>query len=135
MNWKKTTAAVVPCYNEEATIKQLLHGIGKHLKTIFVVDDGSGDSTASEALAGGGLVLRHEQNRGKGAALHTGLCAASERGFSWAVLLDGDGQHCPADIPRLFSCAEMTGAQLVIGDRLRERGSMSWLRRIVNFWM
>jgi glycosyltransferase involved in cell wall biosynthesis len=135
MNWRNTTAAVIPCYNEASTIPQLVQDTRNHIPHVFVVDDGSRDSTASEALAAGAFVLRHPQNRGKGAALQTGLSTASQRGFQWTMLLDGDGQHCPEDIPRFLSCADTTGAPLVIGDRFRQPRSMPWLRRTVNVWM
>jgi len=128
-------AAVVPCYNEARTIGELVRGIRKRLSNVVVVDDGSSDATRALALDAGAWVLRHERNRGKGAALQTGLKAAWDRGYSWAALLDGDGQHSPEDIPALLACAEATGAELVIGNRMQKPEDMSWLRRLVNRWM
>jgi hypothetical protein len=58
-----------------------------------------------------------------------------DRGFRWALTLDGDGQHAAEDIPSFFACAEKTGASLVIGDRMGCCAAMPWLRRQVNRWM
>ena len=80
-------------------------------------------------------MLRHQGNQGKGAALQTGWRWARERGFKWALTLDGDGQHSPEDIPSLFSCADRTSATLVVGNRMADAKRMPWLRRWVNRWM
>ena len=74
-------------------------------------------------------------NRGKGAALESGWQRARGKGFTWALTMDGDGQHAPDDIPAFFSCAEKTFASLVIGNRMDNPGTMPWLRRQVNRWM
>ncbi|MGC4070743.1 MAG: glycosyltransferase family 2 protein [Polyangiaceae bacterium] len=69
--------------------------------TILVVDDGSTDGTAEEAQAAGAIVVRHERNRGKGAALQTGLLWAARHDFESIVTADADGQHPTAEIRRL----------------------------------
>jgi glycosyltransferase involved in cell wall biosynthesis len=102
---------------------------------VFVVDDGSTDGTAQLAQQAGAEVLVHERTQGKGAALQTGWRCAWDRGFAWALTLDGDGQHSPGDIPELFQSAERRGAALVVGNRMGEARSIPWLRRIVNRWM
>jgi glycosyltransferase involved in cell wall biosynthesis len=128
-------AAVIPCFNESASIASLVPVVRRYLPCVFVVDDGSTDGTASLARAAGAVVARHERNLGKGVALGTGLARALEQGFEWAVTLDGDGQHAPEDLPALFACAQRTNAVLVIGDRMNEARKMPWLRRQVNRWM
>lgn len=128
-------AAVIPCFNEAASISALLPQVLRHVPCVVVVDDGSTDDTGDLARAAGALVVRHERNLGKGAALKTGLSCALRQGRMWAVTLDGDGQHSPEDLPALFRCAEKTGAALVIGNRMAEAQKMSWLRRQVNRWM
>jgi glycosyltransferase involved in cell wall biosynthesis len=135
MDWARQCAAVIPCLNEAATIESVVRQVRGHLPTIFVVDDGSSDTTGAAAVRAGAEVLRHEQPRGKGAALHTGLQRAHQRGFTWAMTLDGDGQHSPDDIPALLQCAERTNAALVIGNRMTDPRGMPWLRRQVNHWM
>jgi glycosyltransferase involved in cell wall biosynthesis len=128
-------AAVIPCFNEFASIAPLVRAVRQHLPFVLVVDDGSTDDTAALAKAAGAVVARHDRNQGKGAALKTGLSRALERNFEWAVTLDGDGQHAPEDLPALLRCAEETGAALVIGNRMNEARKIPWLRRHVNRWM
>ncbi|HEX3628714.1 MAG TPA: glycosyltransferase family 2 protein [Verrucomicrobiae bacterium] len=129
------TGAVIPCFNEETTIGPLVSQLRRYLDLIVVVDDGSTDNTAFNAEGAGARVLRHDRNCGKGAALKTGLSHLNSLGCEWAVTLDGDGQHDPADLPGLLQCAEYSGALLVIGNRMDNSDAMPWLRRFVNRWM
>ena len=135
MDWRAQCAAVIPCLNEAAAIGPLVGAVRSRLDLVLVVDDGSTDSTAELARQSGAEVLRHDSAQGKGAALRTGWNCARQRGRSWALCLDGDGQHSPADIPAFFACAEKTGATLVVGNRMLEAHKMPWLRRAVNRWM
>lgn len=126
---------MIPCFNEAHTIGSLVTEVRGYLPSVWVVDDGSSDSTARIAEEAGARTLRHPANLGKGAALATSFRAILEEGYSWALTLDGDGQHAPADIPGLLRCAEQTGAALIIGNRMSQAAAMPWLRRIVNRWM
>lgn len=128
-------SALIPCVNEDRTIGPLVLQLRQHLVLVVVVDDGSTDKTSFNAEQAGATVLRHNRNRGKGAALKTGLTLLRQLGCEWAVTLDGDGQHDPADLPALLHCAEQTGAPLVIGNRMGNTDAMPRLRRIVNRWM
>jgi glycosyltransferase involved in cell wall biosynthesis len=128
-------AAVIPCFNEGATIAGLVGAALQHLPQVVVVDDGSTDRTSESAQAAGARMVRHDTNRGKGAALRTGLALAVKQGFEWAVTLDGDGQHAPDDIPAFLRCAGQTGALLIIGNRMHNAQAIPWLRRQVNSWM
>jgi glycosyltransferase involved in cell wall biosynthesis len=128
-------AAVIPCFNEAASIAALVRAVRRQVPCVLVVDDGSADDTTSLARGAGAVVVRHERNLGKGAALKTGLAWALRQDYVWALTLDGDGQHAPEDLPALFHCAKKTNAALVIGNRMAEAGKMSWLRRAVNRWM
>ena len=85
----------------------------------MVVDDGSHDDTAPVARAAGAEVLHHPVNRGKGAALMTGMRALSARGFTHALTMDGDGQHLAREIPVLLEAAAELPAAIVIGVRRR----------------
>lgn len=126
---------MIPAFNESLGIATLVRAVRRQLSQVLVVDDGSTDNTMALAKAAGAVVIRHEKNSGKGAALRTGLSRVFENGFEWAVTLDGDGQHLPEDLPALFGCAEETGARLVIGNRMNEAHKIPWLRRKVNRWM
>ncbi len=133
MNWAKDCAAVIPCFNESAHIGPLVAEVARFLPHVFVVDDGSTDQTASAARPA--AVIAHTQNLGKGLSVQTGLETARQRGFTWAALLDGDGQHSPRDLPRFFGAAEKTAARLVIGNRMVDPRPMPLVRRYVNRWM
>lgn len=135
MRWTEQCVVIIPCLNEAAGIGPLVRQVRQSLPAICVVDDGSSDATAAEAGLAGAEVIRHVKNLGKGAALATGLRHARERGFSWALLMDGDGQHSPDDLPGFFKAAEATGAALVVGNRLWSPEKMPWRRRLVNRWM
>ena len=106
-----------------------------HVLRVIVVDDGSTDATGLEAAAAGAEVIRHPNNRGKGAALRTGLARAQELGFDWALMLDGDGQHAVGDVPNFFAAVARSGADLVVGNRLGSADRMPFVRRQVNRWM
>jgi len=134
-HWLEDCAAIIPCFNEERSIGMLVPAVRRQVATVFVVDDGSNDRTAALAKEAGAEVLRHQTMRGKGAALQTGCAYALERGFKWALTLDGDGQHSPEDIPRFFACAESKAVALVVGNRMADTGHMPPLRRFVNRWM
>lgn len=135
VNWARECAVVIPCYNEGRAIGPVVRTVRQHLQQVFVVDDGSQDDTSDRAADAGATVLRLNNNLGKGAALQAGLRAAFDKGYAWALLMDGDGQHSPADIPELLQAAEQTDASLVIGDRMHDAARMPWLRRFVNRWM
>jgi len=132
MDWQRTCVAVIPCCNEAATIRSLTRAIARHLPKVLVVNDGSTDDTAAEASTAGAAVVTLPKNRGKGAALRVGLSSAYRAGFAWALLMDGDAQHDPEDIPALLKAAEETNTALVVGNRMHDAANMPWLRRRVN---
>ena len=109
---------LIPAYDEEPVIGRVVEDVQEVLDTtslayeILVVDDGSADGTAQVAAAAGATVLRHPYNIGNGAAIKTGIRHA--RG-EWLVMMDGDGQHAPEDIPRLL--AELGPYDMVVGAR------------------
>lgn len=135
MDWGRHCSAIIPCLNEADTVESLVRQVRAYLPTVIVVDDGSTDATADLARRAGALVLHHDIPHGKGATLVRGWNHARSAGFTWALTLDGDGQHAPQDIPTLLHCAQRTGAPLVVGNRMANPAGMPWLRRHVNHWM
>jgi glycosyltransferase involved in cell wall biosynthesis len=135
MTWRDQCAVVIPCFNEEANIVGLVREVRRLIRTVFVVDDGSTDRTASLAAEAGAVVISHPQRNGKGASLMRGFLMARERGFSHVLCMDGDGQHSVTDIPAFFDCSEETNAGLIIGNRFEVKGSMPLVRRVVNLLM
>ncbi len=124
--------AVIPARNADATIGDVVRRvrIAVPAVTVLVVDDGSTDSTSARAREAGAVVIRHDVNRGKGAALQTGFDEASRRGISGVVTLDADGQHDPAYAAALLRALD--GFDIVIGSRDRDRTGMPWVRRATN---
>jgi glycosyltransferase involved in cell wall biosynthesis len=110
---------VVPAFNEAGAIGKVIEGIRATdpRLPILVVDDGSGDDTAAVAHHAGARVVRLPFNLGYGSALQTGYKYALRERYDCVVQLDGDGQHEPADIPRLLGVLERGDADVVIGSR------------------
>lgn len=135
MDWSLQCAAIIPCLNEAATIPTLVAAVRRHLPSVIVVDDASTDDTPRLAAQAGADVIHQPQSSGKGTALIAGWERALERGFSWALTLDGDGQHSPDDIPAFLDEANTGRADLIVGNRMSNPARMPWLRRRVNQWM
>jgi glycosyltransferase involved in cell wall biosynthesis len=111
------TSIIVPVYNEAANLKKLLgqiRALGLTDSEIIVVDDGSSDASADIAMAAGANVVRHPYNIGNGAAVKSGMRAAKGKVI---VLMDGDGQHKPEDIPKLLAAANIF--HMVVGARAK----------------
>src|SRR5437879_8230316 len=108
---------VIPVFNEAENLPQLLKKI-RALELadleIIIVDDGSSDGSADVAMRAGANVIRHPYNIGNGAAIKSGIRAARGK---LIVLMDGDGQHQPADIPKLI--AESKDYHMVVGARAK----------------
>lgn len=135
MDWPDQCGVVVPCRDEARSIAALVLSVRQHLPTVVVIDDGSEDDTAARAEGAGAVVLKHPFSRGKGAALTSGLRWVHEKSFPWALLMDGDGQHSPSDIPAFLERQRSTGAAMVVGNRMGDSSRMPWIRRQVNRWM
>jgi polyprenyl-phospho-N-acetylgalactosaminyl synthase len=124
---------LVPALNEESVIADVLRAIGRAgYPDIVVVDDGSTDRTHEKARqVPGVIVLRHFINRGKGAAVKTGIEAAKLLGADVVVTMDGDGQHDPQDIPRLVQLVD-AGYDVVLGTRVMDRATMPAWKILAN---
>ena len=112
----KKIIAVIPAYNEEKHIEDVINNTKKYVDEIIVVDDGSKDKTFQKSKKAD-LVLKHIINMGKGLALKTGIEAAIKRKADIIVTIDADGQHNPKDIPRLLKELEKNNLDIVIGGR------------------
>jgi len=128
----RSTGVIIPAYNAGATIEQIIGELVKNgfkRKHIIVVDDGSIDSTGAVALRMGVQVMRHETNKGKGAALKCGFSAARQHGLEHVFTMDADGQHQVQEIHRFYAYGK--DYDLCVGYR-RDTGTMPFLRRLVN---
>jgi len=127
-----TVCALIPAFNEAATIAEVVTGVRPHVQAVVVVDDSSADETASRAEAAGARVIRHAENRGKGHAVRSGLAQILALDFSHVLLMDGDGQHRPDDVPKMLEAARTSGADLVVGARVFDKAQMPRSRYYSN---
>lgn len=109
--------AVIPCFNEENFIGDMVTRARIYADKVIVIDDGSTDNTSEVAKAAGAEVIRHERRRGAGAATKSGFEAAKTNNADILVTLDGDGQHNPDEIPQVLAPILHNKADLVIGSR------------------
>ena len=143
---------LIPAYNEARTIGQIVSKARTIIDTIIVVDDGSQDATAQIAQDSGALVLKHQVNSGKGAALRTGFQYALDHGYDAVITMDSDGQHDVDDIPKFLEAFEkkeippnppvptrhavsLRGGGLVgiiLGSRMHDISIMPTVRRFTN---
>lgn len=133
--------AVIPTYDNPATIVGVVEGVRHHLADVIVVDDGSGPDARSiiEALAARGeaTVVHLPRNGGKGAAVKAGLTEAARRGFTHALQVDADGQHALDDVPRFVEVAQRHPEALVLGAPVFDASAplgRRLARQITRFW-
>ena len=131
----ESIAAVIPAFNEEKHIGDVVRRARAKLDQVLVVDDGSSDATAAEARTAGAEVIVHPVNRGKGEAIRTGLRHWQDRQSTWVLILDADAQHRPEEISRFVAAVSASDAKLFIGSRMNDLSRMPLLRRIVNRYM
>lgn len=115
---------IIPAYNEEKNIGRVIRGLFEQGYTkIIVVDDGSVDKTAEQATLAGAIILRHEINRGQGAALQTGDDYALEQGAEIVGHFDADGQLNPQDITTALAVLKNGNYDIVLGSRFLDNRS------------
>jgi glycosyltransferase involved in cell wall biosynthesis len=113
--------AVVPAFNEQKVITQVVSEVKTTVTEVIVVNDGSTDQTGWLAFKAGAEVLTHFLNRGQGAALQTGIFFALKQGADIIVTFDADGQHDTKDIEKLVQPLLLGQYQMVLGSRFLNR--------------
>ncbi len=110
---------IVPAFNEEAAVAGVVEEIQRVVPgvPVLVIDDCSADGTAAAAKGAGAQVLSLPYHLGLGGGVQAGYRLAFELGYEYVIRLDGDGQHDPAYIPKLFDVLKTSGCQMVIGSR------------------
>ncbi|MDX9979509.1 MAG: DUF2062 domain-containing protein [Lentisphaeria bacterium] len=130
---------VIPVYNHAGTLPHVVAAALAVHDHVLVVDDGSSEPVESHLKGLAATVLRHPENRGKGAAIRTAAVWAASRGFTHIVTLDADGQHDPAQFPAFRECIEADPQAVVIGVRdfgsPNVPGSSRFGRSFGNFWV
>jgi uncharacterized protein (DUF2062 family) len=130
----------VPVFNNAATVRDVVVGCLRHCERVLVVDDGSTDADLAARLSDtGAAVLRHPRNMGKGAAIRTALGHAAAGGARWLLVLDGDGQHDPADLETFAPLLAQDADSIVIGrrdfDTPNVPGGSRFGRAFSDFWL
>jgi glycosyltransferase involved in cell wall biosynthesis len=111
--------AVIPAYNESATIVEVIEGLREHAPDFdtLVVDDGSTDDTHVLATSAGAKVLQLPFNVGIGGAVQTGFVYARDHDYDYLAQVDGDGQHDSLELSRLIETMQEESADMVCGSR------------------
>ncbi|MFH2145764.1 MAG: glycosyltransferase family 2 protein [Candidatus Omnitrophota bacterium] len=137
MGNKRKILIIIPAYNEESTIadviKRIPPEVNGYVTNILVVDDGSTDKTAKEAREAGAIVYSHSKNMGLGISLGTGMSYAIKFQPAVIVNMDADGQFDPADIPRLVKPIIDKEAGFVAGSRFLNAGKIPGMPKIRFF--
>lgn len=129
---RHNVAVVIPALNEALRIREVVEGALAQCAQVIVIDDGSDDGTGERIADLPVVLLRHPRRQGKGASLRDGFAEARRRGAAAVISMDGDGQHCAGDIPRLIDSGNRHPGHIVIGARLRKRASQPTYRRLAN---
>jgi len=125
--------AIIPCYNEEKYIAEIVHEVKRYVNDVVVIDNNSTDSSAAEASSEKAIVY-HCKKQGMGAALQYGIQKTIETipDTDIFVILDGDGQHKPSNIPALLKPILNNEASYILGIR-HNNGNMPKYRKVGNY--
>jgi len=129
----KKIIAVIPAYNEEETIADIVKDVKQHVTEIIVVNDGSTDNTGQVANDAGAFVFSNDYNMGLGVTIKNGLRTAKRLKADIVITIDADGQYLPEEIPLLLDPILKHEADLVLGSRVLKKGSkMGFINKIGN---
>ena len=126
------SVACIPAFNVGNQIDKVIQKSLDYVDKVIVCDDGSSDKTYSTAKSAGAIVLKHEKNLGKGAALKTLFEQSKQLGADIVVTIDGDGQFLPEEIGKLIDPIENHQYDLVIGNRFLDKKEMPAYRKAGN---
>ncbi|HUS06352.1 MAG TPA: glycosyltransferase family 2 protein [Bryobacteraceae bacterium] len=114
---------LIPAFNEEGAVGQVVREVQRSMPgvPILVIDDSSADGTAGVARAAGAGVMSLPHHLGLGGCMQAGYKLAYELGYDYVIRVDGDGQHDPANIPKIFNALLTSNCQMVIGSRYVEK--------------
>ena len=126
---------IIPAYCEEKHIGRVVLDVKEHISCVVVIDDGSADNTTAEAESTGAVVLKQEENMGKGAALERGFEWAYDNGYKFLITMDADGQHAAEDLPKFLSAYAEGEYDVLIGSRMWDSEDIPLVRRITNKFM
>jgi len=124
MNRLTKRCIIIPAFNEENHIASVVEGVKRYSDAhIVVIDDGSRDLTGAKAKEAGAFVISHPFNMGYGVALQTGYKYAVKRDYDFLVQMDGDRQHDPKYIEKLFRVVESRECDVALGSRFLGEGN------------
>lgn len=130
---------IVPTYNNDRTLEEVIRNVGRYCADIIVIDDGSTDRTGEILKAIDGIdVVTFPRNRGKGVALKKGFRYALKKGFTYAITIDSDGQHMAEDIVQFVNKIERHPGCIIVGarnmtvDNVPKKSNFG--RKFSNFW-
>jgi glycosyltransferase involved in cell wall biosynthesis len=130
---------IIPTFNNGGTLERIIRGVLQYTDDIIVVNDGSTDSTPEILEKFRNLeIISCPVNAGKGSALRKGFERAIQKGYSYAITIDSDGQHFPEDIPAFIEAIEKEPDSLVLGARNMDQegvpGTSSFGHKFSIFW-
>lgn len=128
----KKIAVLIPAFNASSTLLDLISGIKKQLpyNKILIINDGSSDNTEKMVHDSRAHIISHSKNKGKGAALLTGLTAL--KNSEWVICMDADLQHDPEDLVQFHDLINSDKYDVIVGFRKRSKSAMPFSRRCSN---
>ncbi len=140
MKINKKIALLIPAYNEEKYIGQVIKNCASYSLNMVVINDGSLDQTETivkKLLKNKKyplILLQHERNKGKGAALDTGFKYAIKKGYQGVITLDADTQHDTKEIKKFLQMVKKEKPDLIVGSRFQNTHGMPFLRLATNYF-